>query len=133
MLYRLSTANALHNFCVEHLLCLVVTHNMTSPSTSTCTTYYSPHCTTLLWAQITNRRHSWQNSTRCKDGVKVLWYRSHLVFGSYMHLFSFRNFFVADDILFVECVYLQLVPSDGLIRKHAHVRTGRYHQVSCRV
>ena len=23
--------------------------------------------------------HSWQNGTRCRDGVKILWYRFHLV------------------------------------------------------
>ena len=25
-------------------------------------------------------------------------------------------------------VFLQLVPTDGLIRRHAHLKTGRYHQ-----
>ena len=53
---------------------------MTSPSTSTCTTY--PYSTTHSTAQIANKRHSWQNGTRCKDGVKVLWCHSHLVFDS---------------------------------------------------
>ena len=33
--------------------------------------------------------------------------------------------------LFFPVPFLQLVATDGLIRKHAHVRTGRYHQVSC--
>ena len=34
---------------------------------------------TLLCTQLTNIKHSWQNGTRCRDGVNVLWCRSHLV------------------------------------------------------
>ena len=33
----------------------------------------------LLCIQLTNTEHSWQNATRCGDGVDVLWCRSHLV------------------------------------------------------
>ena len=28
---------------------------------------------------FTNTKHSWQNGTRCRDGVKLLWCHSHLV------------------------------------------------------
>ena len=38
--------------------------------------------TTLLCTQLTNTNHIcewWQNGTRCRDGVKVLWCHSHLV------------------------------------------------------
>ena len=35
--------------------------------------------TTLLCPLVTNTRHSWQNGTRCRDGVKVLWCCSYLV------------------------------------------------------
>ena len=35
--------------------------------------------TTLVCTQLTNTKHSWQNGTRCRDGVNVLWCRSHLV------------------------------------------------------
>ena len=37
--------------------------------------------TTFLCAQnlIANTRLSWQNGTKCRDGVKVMWCRSHLV------------------------------------------------------
>ena len=61
-------------------------YNVTSLCTSTCTTH--PCSTThptafyklsLLCTQITNTRHSWQNGTRCRDGLKVLWCHSHLV------------------------------------------------------
>ena len=60
------------------------THNIThSPCTSTCTTHPampSPlPSTILLCIQLTNTKHSWQNGTRCRDGVNVLWCRSHLV------------------------------------------------------
>ena len=34
---------------------------------------------TLLCTQLTNTKPSWQNGTRCRDGVNVLWCRSHLV------------------------------------------------------
>ena len=37
--------------------------------------------------------HSWENGTRCSDGVNVLWHYSHLVslvLEGYMRLFSFR-------------------------------------------
>ena len=27
--------------------------------------------TTLLWTQLTNTRHSWQNPTRCRDGENI--------------------------------------------------------------
>ena len=44
-------------------------HNVTySPCTSICT----PH-------PLTNTKHSWQNGTKCRDGVELLWCHSHLV------------------------------------------------------
>ena len=43
------------------------------------TTHLLPS-TTLLCTQLTNTKHSWQNATRCRDGVKLLWCHSHLVF-----------------------------------------------------
>ena len=68
----------------QHSNYITATHNITHPPcTSTCT----PHpalpiplpSTTLLWTQLTNTKHSWQNGTRCRDGVKLLWCHSHLV------------------------------------------------------
>ena len=56
--------------------------------------------TTLLCTQLTNTKHSWQNGTRCRDGVNVLWCRSHLVWlvfeGSIptCACFHLENFFV---------------------------------------
>ena len=38
------------------------------------TSHYLPHI-----RQLTNTRHSSQNGTRCRDGVKVLWCRSYLI------------------------------------------------------
>ena len=44
--------------------------------------------------------HSWQNCTRCRDGVNVLWYRSHLVWLDFegsmptCACFHLENFFV---------------------------------------
>ena len=36
---------------------------------------------------------------------------------------------IAKVLAIVFLSFIQLIPTDGLIRKHAHVRTGRYHQV----
>ena len=50
----------------------------------------------LTCTQLTNTKHSWQNGTRCRDGVKLLWCHSHLVwlvFEGCMRLFSFRKLF----------------------------------------
>ena len=33
----------------------------------------------LKWSQITSTKHSWRNGTRCRDGLKVLWCHSRLV------------------------------------------------------
>ena len=41
----------------------------------------------LLSTEQTSTRHSWQNGTRCRDGLKVLWCHSHiawLAFHSYI-------------------------------------------------
>ena len=63
---------------------IAATHNIThSPCTSTCTPHPALHTpllsTTLLCTQLTNTKHSCQNGTRCRDGVKLLWCDSHLV------------------------------------------------------
>ena len=55
------------------------------------------------WGKVTNTRYSCQNSTRCRNGVKVLWCRSHLVWlvfeGSIptCTCFNSENFFVTFD------------------------------------
>ena len=56
--------------------------------------------------------HSWQNGTRCRDGVNVLWCRSHLVWlvfeGSIptCACFHLENFFVtcSSCFFFIEVV-----------------------------
>ena len=45
----------------------------------------------LLSTQETSTRHGWQNSSRCRDGVKVLWCCSHLAWFDFMLLFSLRK------------------------------------------
>ena len=66
----------------EQLYCIHPQHTH-SPCTSTCTTHPAISSqlpsTTLQCTQLTNTKHSWQNGTRCRDGVNVLWCRSHLV------------------------------------------------------
>ena len=107
--YRLSTACAL--FCIRdrpYLPCsiAIALQNTTHPPcTSTCTTHPCStipsqlSSTTLLWTQLTNTKHSWQNGTRCRAGVKVLCCHSHLVclvflrVPSLMRLFLFRKLF----------------------------------------
>ena len=68
----------------QHSNYIGATHNIThSPCTSTCTPHpaipTSQPSTTLLCTQLTNTKHSWQNATRCRDGVKLLWSHFHLV------------------------------------------------------
>ena len=63
---------------------IAATYNVThSPYTSTCTTHpalpFPLPSTTLLCTHLTNTKHRWQNGTRCRDGVNVLWRCSHLV------------------------------------------------------
>ena len=93
---------------------VTATHNTTpSPYTTTCTTHpvllvpqASMPKTTLLCTQVTNTMHSRQNGTRCRDGVKVLWCCSYLVWlvfeGSIptCACFHWENFFVT-------CTYKQ--------------------------
>ena len=45
-----------------------------TPSTTHPTAFH-----TLLCTQLTNAKHSWQNGTRCRDGVKLLWCDFHLL------------------------------------------------------
>ena len=93
----------------EQLYCIHPQHTH-SPCTSTCTTHPAIPSqlpsTTLLCTQLTNTKHSWQNGTRCRDGVNVLWCRSHLVWlvfeGSIPTCAGFHseNFFVTCIIVF---------------------------------
>ena len=58
---------------------IAATHNIThSPCTSKHTTH-PPLPTTLQKKQKAYLCKWWQNGTRCRDGVKVLWCRSHLL------------------------------------------------------
>ena len=67
----------------QQLLYCIHPQHTHSPCTSTCTMHPAIPSqlpsTTLLCTQLTNTKHSWQNGTRCRDGVNVLWCRSHLV------------------------------------------------------
>ena len=73
-----------------------------TPSNTLPTAFHNPPMHT------TNTKHSWQNGTRCRDGVNVLWCRSHLVRLVFersipnMRLFSFGK-------LLVTCYTLRLV------------------------
>ena len=87
--YKPSTAHALHSFCLQDLIRHVqlqlhwslAQHN--SPSMHINMHYTSstahPIASTLLYAQLTQGIADWQNGTRCRNAMKVLWYYSHLV------------------------------------------------------
>ena len=87
----------------QQLNCIQPQHTH-SPRTSTCTTHPAIPSqllsTTLICTQLTNTQHSWQNGTRCRDDVNVLWCRSYLVLlvfeGSISTCacFHLENFFV---------------------------------------
>ena len=59
--------------------------------------------------------HSWQNGTRCRDGVNVLWCRSHLVQLVFERsiptcaCFPLENFFVTCLCLFFLELFLEMV------------------------
>ena len=60
--------------------------------------------------------HSWQNGTRCRDGVNVSWCRSHLFwlvfelgFHPYMRLFSFGKIFCDSFLLLFFYCFLEVV------------------------
>ena len=66
-------------------------------------------CRKFFWV------HSWQNGTRCRDGVNVLWCRSHLVWlvfeGSIptCTCFPLENFFVTCSCCFWGELFLEMV------------------------
>ena len=68
----------------------------------------------------------WQNGTRCRDGVKVLWCHSHLV-GLVFRVASLHA------LVFIQKTFMWLVPADflflycclGMVRKKRGGRGGR--------
>ena len=64
------------------------------------------YCVHLVSVQRVFVVHSWQNGTRCRDGVNVLWCRSHLVrlvferFIPTCACFHSENFFVTCSCCF---------------------------------
>ena len=95
----------------EQLHCIHPQHTH-SPCTAICTTHPAIPSqlpsTTLLCTQLTNTKHSWQNGTRCRDGINVLWCRSHLVWlifeGSIPTWACFHS-----ENFFVTCSYTVIV------------------------
>ena len=95
MPYRPSTACEIHSFCIQdrpYLPCsvaIVLQQPTTQPTLhahqyALHTQHYPPNTThptafNNCPMHTTNPRHSWQNGTRCRDDVEVLWCRSHLV------------------------------------------------------
>ena len=98
------TACALHSFYplywpyLLQLRCSNPQHNLLSMHINM---HYTPMSTIQASAFHHPLMHTnWQNGTSCRDGVKVLWCRSHLVclhgfwgFHPYTCLFSFRKLF----------------------------------------
>ena len=50
--------------------------------------------------------HNWQNGTRCRDGVKVLWCHSHLVW------LVFEGFIPIHALVFLQKTFWDLLPSE---------------------
>ena len=72
--------------------------------------------------------HSWQNGTRCTDGVKVLWCHSHLVFEGSIPTcccFHFENFLLDLFLLFFGMVKKERreVGGEAKGKMHASVKT----------
>ena len=74
--------------------------------------------------------HSWQNGTRCRDGVKLLWCHSHLVWlvfeGSIptCACSHSENFFVTCSCCLC-CISLEMVRE----KRHGRVAEGKMHGV----
>ena len=66
--------------CLDTILAIL--HPQHNTLSMACTTHLalptSPPSTTLLCTQLTNTKYSWQNGTRCRHSVNVLWCHSHL-------------------------------------------------------
>ena len=54
-------------------------------------------CRKFFWV------HSWQNGTRCRDGVNVLWCRSHLVWLVFEGSIPTCACFPSENFFFVTC------------------------------
>ena len=125
----------------EQLYCIHPQHTH-SPCTSTCTTHppipSQLPSTTLQCTQLTNTKHSWQNGTRCRDGVNVLWCRSHLVWlvfeGSMPTCAGFHseNFFVTFLLHNVTAIHSACSDSNGVSLLHLACVSGHLH-TSCQV
>ena len=85
--YRLSTACALHSFCVQdrpYLPCSVVialeqpTAQLTLHAHQHALPTHEDYPSQCLPPPPMHANQQRQNGTRCRDGVKVLWCRSHL-------------------------------------------------------
>ena len=91
--------------CIHPNITLSMHINMYCTPTNTLPTAFH----NFLYIQLTNTKHSWQNVTRCGDGVDVLWCRSHLVWlvfeGSNPTCTCFHqeNFFVTS---YIDIVYI---------------------------
>ena len=110
-----------HSFCVQdrlYLPCSIATIHCSHLQHNTLHAHqHAQHTaipfplpsTTLLCTQPTNTKHSWQNRTRCRDGVNVLWCCFHLVWLVFEHFiptcacFHSENFF-CDFILIITTV-----------------------------
>ena len=57
-------------------------------------------CSYAFWGEFCGL-HSWQNSTRCRDGVKVLWYHSHLAWLVFEGSISTRAYFRTEKFLLI--------------------------------
>ena len=92
--HRPSIAHALHRFCIQSRQTIYICHaqysnyiaatrNITrSPCISKHTTHPLPiplPSITLLYKHKAYLCKWWQSGTKCRDGVKVLWCHSHLV------------------------------------------------------
>ena len=87
--YRASSCTpcAVSAFRTDHISHAQYSNYIAAITHSPCTTTCTPHpavptplpSTTLLCTKLTNTKNSWQNATRCREGVKLLWSHSHVV------------------------------------------------------
>ena len=79
--------------------------------------------------------HSWQNGTKCRDGVKLLWCHSHLVWLVFEGSIPTCACFHSETFHLVTCSYwfflFFLYCFLGMVREKRHWRVGRGEDACC--
>ena len=76
----------------------------------------------------TNTKHNWQNGTRCRDGVNVLWCHFHLVWLVFESSIPICTCFHSENI-FVSCSGCFFFFLRSSKREEGHAGKGKIHDL----